>query len=161
MYTVMIFLHVLGVIVFAIGHGASVAVAFRMRGEREHARIAAMLDVSSWSKALMYWGLVITVVPGVVLGFMGGYWGTWWLWISIVLLVAVMGAMYSIATPAFRKLRVATGATLSVPSQKKAVGLDTEGAIEGMATSWRPAALAIIGGVGFAIILWLMIAQPI
>lgn len=161
MYLTMIFLHVLGVIVFAIGHGTSVAVAFRMRGETEHARIAAMLDVSSWSKALMYWGLLITVIPGVVLGFMGGYWGTWWLWISIVLLVAVMGAMYSIATPAFRKLRVATGATLSGPSQKKAVGLDTTGAIEGMATSWRPAALAIVGGVGFAIILWLMIAQPI
>ena len=160
MYTLLIFLHVLGAVVFAVGHGASVAVAFRMRRETEHARIAAMLDVSSWSKALMYWGLVITVVPGVALGFMGGYWGTWWLWISIVLLVAVMGAMYSIATPAFRKLRVATGAELSTPSQKKAVGLDTEGAIEAMATSWRPAALAIVGGVGFAIILWLMIAQP-
>jgi hypothetical protein len=29
-----------------------------------------------------------------------------------------------------------------------------------MATSWRPTALAVIGGVGLAVILWLMIAQP-
>lgn len=160
MYTVMIFLHILGAVVFAVGHGTSVAVSFRMRSEREHARIAAMLDVSSWSKALMYWGLILTVVPGVVLGFIGGYWSSWWLWASIVLLVAVMGAMYSIATPAFRRLRLATGATMSESSQRKAVGLSTEGAIEEMATSWRPAALAVIGGVGFALILWLMIAQP-
>src|SRR5690606_39965271 len=107
MYVTMIFLHVLGVIVFAIGHGTSVAVAFRMRRETEHARIAAMLDVSTWSKALMYWGLVITVVPGGVLGFMGGRWSTWWLWLAIVLLIALMGAVSSISPPASRKLRVA------------------------------------------------------
>jgi len=160
MYLLMIFLHVLGAVVFAVGHGASVVAAFRLKKETEHPRIAAMLDLSSSSKTLTYWGLLLTVLPGVVLGFMGGFWGEWWLWLSIVLLIAIMGAMYSIATPAFRRLRVATGATLSAPSQKKAVGLNADGAIQEMATSWRPAALTIIGGVGFALILWLMIAQP-
>jgi hypothetical protein len=160
MYLLMIFLHVLGVIVFALGHGTSIAVAFRMRKEREHARIAAMLDLSAWSAGLMYAGLLLTIIPGVVLGFMGGFWGDWWLWVSIVLLLAVMGAMYGIATPAFRRLRFATGATMDERSRKKAAGLGTEGVVEAMATSWRPTALAIIGGVGLAVILWLMIAQP-
>ncbi|WP_173922710.1 DUF2269 family protein [Agromyces sp. Marseille-P2726] len=160
MYLLMIFLHVLGVVVFALGHGTSVAVAFRVRREREHARIAAMLDVSSWSTGLMYAGLLLTIIPGVVLGFMGGFWGEWWLWLSIGLLVLVMGAMYAIATPAFTRLRFATGATMPESSRRKAAGLSTDGAVEAMATSWRPTALAIVGGIGLAVILWLMIAQP-
>ncbi|WP_349899211.1 hypothetical protein [Parafrigoribacterium soli] len=160
MYTLMIFLHVLGVIVFAVGHGTSIAVAFRLRKESEHARIAAMLDVSAWSAHLMYAGLWLTIIPGVVLGFMGGLWGKWWLWVSIVLLVLVIGAMYGIASPAFSRLRFATGAKMSEGSRKKAAALGTAGVVEGIATSWRPTALALIGGVGLAVILWLMIAQP-
>lgn len=156
----MVFLHILGLIVFAIGHGTSVAVAFRLRKEREHPRIAAMLDVSSWSTRLMYIGLLLIVIPGVVLGFLGGYWGTWWLWISIVLLVLVMGAMYGIAAPYYLGLRVATGATVTKSSQKKAATLATDGLVDTLAGSWRPTALTLIGGVGFAVILWLMIARP-
>jgi hypothetical protein len=160
MYVFMIFLHVLGVIVFALGHGTSIAVAFRMRREREHARIAAMLDVSSWSTGLMYLGLLLIVIPGVVLGFMGGYWASWWLWVSIVLLVIVIGAMYGIATPTYLRLRAATGATMAESSRKKVGDVDSERVLDAMATSWRPTALAIIGGVGLVVILWLMIAQP-
>lgn len=160
MYLLMIFLHVLGVIVFAVGHGTSVAVAFRLRKEREHARMAAMLDLSSWSAGLMYAGLLLIIITGVVLGFMGEMWGTWWLWVSIVLLVLIMGAMYGIATPAFLRLRFATGATMKESARRKVAELGTEGVVEAMATSWRPTALALIGGVGLAVILWLMIAQP-
>jgi hypothetical protein len=160
MYLLMIFLHVLGVVVFALGHGASIAVVFRLRKERDPARMAAMLDVSSWSTTLMYIGLLLTIVPGVVLGFMGGFWGEWWLWVSIVLLVLVMGAMYGIASPAFSRLRFATGATMPESARRKVAELGTEGVVEAMATSWRPTALALIGGVGLVVILWLMIAQP-
>jgi hypothetical protein len=160
MYLLMIFLHVLGVVVFALGHGTSIAVAFRVRREREHGRIAAMLDVSSWSTGLMYAGLLLTIIPGVVLGFLGGFWGEWWLWLSIGLLVGVMGAMYAIATPAFSRLRFVTGAKMEESSRKRVAHLGTEGVVESMATSWRPTALAAIGGVGLAVILWLMIAQP-
>lgn len=160
MYQTMVFLHVLGVIVFVLGHGASIAVAFRLRKEVEHARIAAMLDVSSWSTGLMYLGLLLTIVPGIVLGFLGSYWGTWWLWVSIGLLVLVMGAMYGVASPYYLKLRAATGATVPPAAKAKLEGLDPEGAVASLAASSRPMVLAIIGGVGLVVILWLMIAQP-
>lgn len=156
----MIFLHILGVIVFAVGHGTSIAVAFRLRREQEHPRIAAMLDVSSWSTGLMYIGLLLIIVPGIVLGFLGGYWGSWWLWVSIVLLVLVMGAMYGIAAPYYVRLRAATGAKLNEVAQKRVAALDTGGAVDSLATSWRPTALALVGGVGLVVILWLMIVQP-
>jgi hypothetical protein len=159
-YLTLVFLHVLGVIVFALGHGTSVAVAFRLRKESDHARIAAMLDVSSWSTGLMYLGLLLIVVPGIVLGFLGGYWGAWWLWISIALLVLVMGAMYGVASPYYLKLRAATGATIQPAAKAKLDGVDTSAAVTSLAASSRPMTLAIIGGVGLAVILWLMIAQP-
>lgn len=159
-YLTMVFLHVFGVIVFALGHGTSIAVAFRLRREREHPRIAAMLDVSSWSTTLMYIGLLLIVIPGVVLGFLGGYWGTWWLWLSIVLLVLIIGAMYGIAAPYYLGLRAATGAKVPVSSQKKAATLKTDELVDSLATSWRPMALTLIGGIGLAVILWLMLAQP-
>jgi Predicted integral membrane protein (DUF2269). len=160
MYPAMVFLHVLGVIVFALAHGTSIAVAFRLRGERDHSRIAAMLDVSSWSTALMYLGLLLIIITGVVLGFLGGFWGTWWLWVSIGLLVLVLGAMYGVAAPYYLRLRAATGATLRGASRDKAAALPTEGIVESLAASSRPMVLTVIGGVGLAVILWLMIAQP-
>lgn len=156
----MIFLHILGVIVFALGHGTSIAVAFRLRKEREHPRIAAILDVSAWSTGLMYLGLLLIIVPGVVLGFLGGYWGSWWLWVSIVLLVLVMGAMYGIAAPYYLGLRAATGATMNESKRQKAAALASGNPVDTLATSWRPTALTLVGGVGLAVILWLMVAQP-
>jgi hypothetical protein len=160
MYLTMIFLHVLGAIVFALGHGTAIAVAFRLRKEHDHSRIAAMLDVSSWSTGLMYAGLLLIIVPGVVLGFLGSAWGDWWLWVSIVLLVLVMGAMYGIAAPYYLRLRAATGANMRRAPEEGAVPLPTEGVVESLAASSRPTVLALIGGVGLLVILWLMIAQP-
>jgi hypothetical protein len=156
----MVFLHILGVVVFALGHGTSIAVAFRLRKERDHPRIAAMLDVSAWSAGLMYIGLLLIIISGIVLGFLGGYWGTWWLWVSIVLLVLVMGAMYGIAAPYYRGLRAATGATMTEAVRRKAATRDTSGVVATLTTSARPMALALVGGVGLVVILWLMIAQP-
>lgn len=160
MYVTLVFLHVLGAIVFAVGHGTSIAVAFRLRREREHPRIAAMLDVSSWSTGLMYLGLLLTVLPGVALGFMGSYWGSWWLWVSIVLLVLIMGAMYGIAAPYYGALRAVTGATIPESSRTRFAGADAGETVASLASSWRPTALALIGGLGLAVIVWLMVAQP-
>lgn len=160
MYLTMVFLHILGVIVFALAHGTSIAVAFRLRKERDHSRIAAMLDVSSWSTSLMYLGLLLIIVPGVVLGFLGNYWGRWWLWVSIGLLVLVLGAMYGVAAPYYLRLRAATGATIREGSRKKAATLPADGIVESLAASSRPMVLTLIGGIGLVVILWLMIAQP-
>jgi hypothetical protein len=156
----MVFLHLLGSFAFVLGHGASIAVAFRLRKERDRARIAALLDVSSWGITFMYIGLLVLIVAGVVLGFMGGYWGSWWLWVSIVLFVLVMGAMYGIAMPYYRGVRVLSGARMPESARAKAEERATEGLLETLPTSWRPSALAAIGGVGLAVIIWLMIAQP-
>jgi hypothetical protein len=108
----------------------------------------------------MYIGLLLIIIPGIVLGFLGEYWGSWWLWVSIVLLVLVMGAMYGIAAPYYVGLRAATGATMKEAAREKAAAMVATNPVGSLATSWRPTALALIGGVGLVVILWLMVAQP-
>lgn len=154
----MVFLHVLGVVIFALGHGTSLAVAFQLKRERESPRIAALLDVSKGSTALMYIGLLVTIVAGVVLGFMGDHWGSWWLWLSIGLLVIVLGAMYAVATPFYLGVRASVGAQLDEKSRSRA--LERPVSLEALASSSRPMVLMLVGGIGLAVILWLMIAQP-
>ncbi|MBX3093637.1 MAG: DUF2269 family protein [Cryobacterium sp.] len=157
MYQLMVFLHILGAIVFALGHGTSIAVAFRLKKETEHPRIAALLDASSWSTGIMYVGLLLIVGPGIALGFMGDYWGQWWLWLSIGVLIVVLGTMYGMAAPYYMRVRAATGATMRAESVDPG---QASAALESLATSSRPMVLALIGGVGIVVILWLMVAQP-
>lgn len=48
----LIFLHVLSAITFFLAHGASAAMAFRVRKETDFARIRALLDLS-WSTMIL------------------------------------------------------------------------------------------------------------
>lgn len=79
------------------------------------------------------------------------------MWVSIGLLVVVLGAMYGMAAPYYMRVRAATGATM------RAEAVDAgkaQAALESLATSTLPMRLALIGGVGLVVILWLMVAQP-
>lgn len=160
MYHFVVFLHVAGTVVFALGHGTSIAVAFRLKVEKEHPRIAALLDASTWSTNLMYVGLLLIVGSGVALGFMGDYWGQWWLWVSIGVLVLVLGAMYAMAAPFYGAVRVATGVPIPEKYRSRVTEESAAAALASLATSPKPLVMSLIGGVGLAIILWLMIAQP-
>lgn len=71
-----------------------------------------------------------------------------------------MGSMYGVAAPYYLRLRAVTGATIRESSRQRAATLTDDGAVESLATSSRPMVLALIGGVGLVVILWLMIAQP-
>lgn len=160
MYEFTVFLHIVGAIVFALGHGTSISVAFRLRVESEHPRIAALLDASSWGTNLMYVGLLIIIGSGVALGFVGDYWGQWWLWVSIVLLVLVMGAMYAMAAPFYGKVRIATGGKIPEKYRSRVSESDAATALDSLASSQKPLVMSLIGGVGLLVILWLMVAQP-
>ena len=107
----LIFLHVAFVLLFVLVHGASAVIAFQLRGERDPARVGALLDASrlatnSW---VLIVGMAGFVVTGVWLGFIGGLWGKWWLWLSIAVLVIVIGGMTPMGSLRLRRARVAFG----------------------------------------------------
>jgi hypothetical protein len=158
-YPWLVWLHVFGAFLFAFGHGTSAVVAFKVRGERERPRIAALLEVSQLSQGAMYVGLVLLLAGGIAAGVVGQWFGQLWLWAAIAVLVLVLILMYSIASPYYGQLRGSLGQAAyqrkGAPSQPL-----SDAAVVALLQSRRPEALTAIGTIGLAIILWLMVFKP-
>jgi len=157
---ILVFLHVAFVMLFVLVHGASAVIAFRLRTERDPARVAALLDasrvaVNSW---VMIVGLLGFLVTGIWLGFIGGYWGELWLWLSIVVLVAVVGGMTPLGALKLRRARVAYGLETGRGSEPPAPA--DLAAAEQELQSWDPVPIAALGGIGLLVVLYLMIVKP-
>jgi hypothetical protein len=149
-----VFLHIAGVFAFLVAHGVSVGVAFRLRRERDPRRIMALLDLSSWSTSLMYIGILLLLTGGIVAGFVGDWWGSGWIWVSLGTLIAVIVAMYVVASGYYKRLRLIVGA---MADGSHAV---SEGQLAGLLEGPRPWILAVIGFGGLLFILYLMLFKP-
>ena len=89
MYKWFVFLHVLGVFGFLMAHGVSISVAFALRRERNFERVQTLLNLSASSIEVMLGSLAVLILSGVITGFMGHWWGKGWIWLSLVVLVAI------------------------------------------------------------------------
>ena len=72
LYAWLAFAHVLGVFVFLLAHGVSAGVGFKLRREKDHARIGALLDLSASSYTMMALGFLWILATGGILGWLGG-----------------------------------------------------------------------------------------
>ena len=156
--------HVLGAFAFAAGHGVAIAMAFRLRSERDPGRIAAILDMSLWMvspKSLMSIGFIVLFVSGIAAGFTGGYWGRLWIWVAIGLLVVITGLMTPIGAGHYNKVRAAIGQKL--PRDKSdappPAPLPAD-QLEALLMAPTPWILTVLGGLGFAVIVLLMAFKP-
>jgi len=156
------FIHIAGAIAFVAGHGVSMIMAFRLRSEREPARMLAMLDLSASSLSLATIGLLVLLVAGIVDGIVAGYFGRLWIWISLVGLFAIGGSMTPLASGHFNAIRLALGqrTRMMKPGDPDPVPRPIEDVVA-MASTNRPMQLAIIGGGGLLVILWLMTFKPL
>ncbi|HEX6139993.1 MAG TPA: hypothetical protein VF013_05940 [Candidatus Limnocylindria bacterium] len=160
-YPWLVVAHVLGAFGFVAGHGVSMFAAFRLRSERDPGRVTALLDLSGASLGVVYVSLLVLLAAGIAAGFVGGHWGSLWIWTSIAILVAVIALMYVLATPYYGNIRRAVGQKVygdkkeapppePLPAGELAMLLDTS----------RPYLLAAIGGIGLAAIIGLMFLKP-
>jgi MFS family permease len=154
-------LHLAGAFVFAAGHGVSVAVAFRLRVERERSRMLALLDLSASSLSLAFIGLLALLIGGILAGIARGDFSRGWVWASIVLLVVISALMTPIVGQHFTELRQALGQRTRTmkAGEPDPVALPIEEVIA-LTRSRRPEAMALIGGIGFLVILSLMTLKP-
>jgi hypothetical protein len=159
MYSYIVLLHVVGAFIFALAHGASFAVALRLRGVTSREQAAALLELSQLAIGGLYVGLVLLLIGGVWAGFVGNHWDRLWIWAALGVLIVIIVAMYAIATPFYGRMRVVTGVTTD-PKQVARVGEVAPDELERMAASGRPLALTAIGAVGLLVILWLMVVKP-
>jgi uncharacterized membrane protein len=151
-YPWLAFAHIVGVVLFAISHGVSAFVAFRVRGQRDPEVVAATLELSRLSTGPMYVGLVLLAVGGLGAAWVGDLFTAPWVLASIVVLVIILGAMYSIATPYYMRIRQA----LAPDAQPRLSGDD----LARMLDTRRPEILLLVGGVGLLILIWLMVLRP-
>lgn len=152
-YAVWKFLHVLGALGFVAAHGASGAAAFRLRKEREPARIQALLALSASTRPLMYVSLLLLVATGVITGYEGDWWQSAWIWWSIGLLVLLVVVAIPLAVPYYGRIRRAVAARLegSGPSDEE---------LDALLGSPRPLVIAGVETVGVVVIVFLMVLKP-
>jgi hypothetical protein len=156
-----VFVHVVGVFLFVAGHGVSIAVAYRIRPERDPARLLAYLDLSAWSLNVAGIGLLVLLVAGILAGIVAGDFGRLWLWASIVLFVVIGGLMTPLGGIPLSKIRFALGQRTRglKASDPDPTPLPIAEVIP-MLEALRPGVLAAIGGGGFLLILYLMMFKP-
>jgi hypothetical protein len=140
------FLHLVGLGAFLVGHGVSAGSSLVLRRPLPDTARAAILQLSIRAYAAAGPGLLLLLVTGVWMGFLGSFWRTGWIWAAIVVLVATIVIMSANSVP-YHKAREAAG---KVPM----------GAIEAELSKARPLLLAAVGGVGLVLLIFLMMFKP-
>jgi hypothetical protein len=154
LYQWIVYVHILAVFAFLLAHGAATAITFRLRGERKIERIRALLDLSASMRILGGVSLVVLILAGIILGFMGAWWGHGWIWTALILLVLMSVAMSVLASRPLARARQ----VLAASSAADTAEVDQQ--LSALLAAPNPVVLSAIGGVGIAIILWLMMFKP-
>jgi hypothetical protein len=157
----LVFAHILGAFTFVLAHGVSMFVAVRIRNERDHARVAALLDLSKSAVTIAAFAVIFLLISGVAAGFVGNYWGERWIWASLAILILLWAYMSFRGTMHQDAVRRAVG-SIGIYDHK-----DTEpppadpAAAAALLASSRAIELATVGGVGLVVILYLMAFKPV
>jgi len=142
MYRWIVFVHIASVLGLLLVH--PVTVAFHLKQERNDTRIRELLEVSEAASILRWIFFGITLASGIVLGFMGSFWGTFWIWAAFVVFIAIAVVM-----------NVYGGRTIDPIADTSA---DAE--MERLLTRFRPGILAVTGAGGLLLVLYLMLFKP-
>jgi hypothetical protein len=153
-YSWLKFLHVAAVLALLGTHGVSMTVLYAIRKERDRAKILAMIGVSGQSILPMYISIGAVVLFGVLLWVKVYSFGTTWLWVAVVILVATTGLMTATAKPYFARVKEACQLR---PSGVPRVSDEELGEV---LNSSRAHVITAIGVIGLGAILYLMIFKP-
>ena len=138
-------LHLLGVAAFLFAHGVSGGAAFVLRGEVSN-DTRRLLRLSMVATMVSDPALLLVIVTGVWMAFLGSWWSRGWTWAAIVVLVAVMVAMFLIVARPYYQARDASG--------------KTDGVLAQVLAQTKPMAALWIGGVGLLLLVGLMVLKP-
>src|SRR5215472_12874892 len=111
LYQWIVYVHILAIFAFLLAHGTATAITFKLRSERKIERIRALLDLSASMRVLGSVSLLALIVAGIILGFMGAWWGHGWIWTALILLVLMSVAMNVLASRPLAQARQALAAS--------------------------------------------------
>lgn len=153
-YSWLKFAHIVAVLALLGTHGVSMTVLYAIRRERDRAKILALISVSGQAILPMYISIVGVVVFGVLLWIKVYGLGTKWLWISLVVLIAMIGLMTATAKPYFARVKEACQLR---PSGVPRVSDEELGEV---LTSAKAHLITAIGVIGTLAIVYLMVFKP-
>jgi 4-hydroxybenzoate polyprenyltransferase len=142
MYQWIVFVHVASVLGLLIVH--PVTVAFHLKEERVDVRIRELLEVTESASALRWVFFALIIVSGALLGFLGSWWGSAWIWVALVVFVAIGVVMNRYGGRTIDRIAETTD--------------DAE--MERLLAAFDPWILAVTGIGGLLLILYLMLFKP-
>jgi hypothetical protein len=154
-------LHILGAFAFATAHGVSVGIALRLPHEKSLERMRALLDLSGVFFGVGYAAIGIMLLAGIAGGFVGHYWSRGWIWLSLGLLLAVAVYMSLVVTTYYHRVRKAVGLPYDEKWKRQPAVEPANGAdVAALLAQGRPLLLTLVGGIGLAVVLGLMVFKP-
>jgi hypothetical protein len=156
-----VFIHVVGVFIFLIGHGISAGVAWRLRTERDPSALRTLLDFSRRSMTFMGVGFLMWFFGGILAGFSGNFWttGSYWIWASLVIALFTIIAMTPLGRVYFNRVRAALGVDEKTGAVDPNFAVDAVALDAALATG-RPALLAALGVGTVVVLAYLMYFKP-
>jgi hypothetical protein len=155
MYPWLVFLHVAGALGFMFGHGVTSVVTILMRQEKDPERVKTYLRLARNTLVLgiSYVSMALLLITGIWAGFNGGWWRSWWIWISLALLVVIILCMGFLGRSYFDRVSAALG----IEPVGEPVSQEE---LEATLAKSPAVVLVVVGLGGIAVILWLMMFKP-
>ena len=150
-----VFAHLAGLVLFAISHGASAFMAFRLRSAPDVPTARAILRMGQLSITPMYIGLLLLIIGGLGAAASGDLFGRPWVIASIVVFIAVLLVMWIVASPYYMRLRK----SLEEPAPDGTATMTWDD-LKGQLDSRRPEILLSVGTIGLLLLVWLMVIKP-
>lgn len=157
-YPWLVVIHIVAAFVFAMAHGVSAFVLFRVKEEHDRVRLAALADLSARSLGTAFVSLLVVLVAGIWAGIDARYFGKLWIWASIVVLVAVGGLMTPLAAIPMNRIRHALGIAIRGDTEPPPPAPDAE--LAAAQASLQPQLVSAIGFGGIAVLVALMSLKP-
>jgi hypothetical protein len=154
-YPWFVFTHLAGLVLFAISHGASAFMAFRLRSAPDVPTARTLLGLGQLSIGPMYIGLLLLIVGGLGAAWIANLWGRPWLIASIIVFIAVLLVMWAVASPYYMSLRK----SVEDPRTDGQPPVAWE-ALHGQLDNRRPEILLSTGTIGLLLLVWLMVIKP-
>jgi 4-hydroxybenzoate polyprenyltransferase len=142
MYQWIVFIHIASVLGLLIVH--PVTIAFHLKEERVDVRIRELLEVTERA-SMLRWAFFWSIIgSGVLLGFLGSWWGSTWIWIALIVFVAIGVVMNRYG-----------GRTIDRIADTK-----DDAEMERLLAAFDPWILAVTGTGGLLLVLYLMLFKP-
>lgn len=134
--------HLLGLVVFLFAHGVAGGASFAI-GRTVQADTRRLLRISQISAIVANPGLLVVIVTGVWMAFLGSFWSRGWPWAVVVILTLTIAMMVFVSRPYYQ-----------------ARDSKSDDVLSQALSHVQPRAAAIVGGAALLLLVFLMVVKP-